>query len=92
MTAELFTYGIASALAIVVGAVAGGLTAWRLSRQRAGSEPVAIEPEIDGFIDAAIEMEAVRWQEARALPPEAASLMSAKLKTLTKLSMEKGWL
>jgi hypothetical protein len=85
------TYGLPSLLAIIAGAVAGGVTAFKLRRDVPSIELVDAEPEDDQFIDAEIDLAAVHWQEANNHPPEAAGLMAERLRTLRNIGKRKGW-
>jgi hypothetical protein len=91
MTADLLTYGLPALVAAVAGAAAGGLTAWRFRRPNPGTELAPVEPEKDPFVDAEIDLASVRWAESNGHPPEAAGLMSERLKTLHKIGTRKGW-
>lgn len=91
MTHYLLTYGLPCLLAIVSGALAGGLTAWRLRRSSPAAEAIEAEPDNDEWIDAEMQLAAVRWAEATNQPPDAASLMFERLRTLRKIGQRKGW-
>jgi hypothetical protein len=92
MTAYLLTYGLPCLLAIVAGAVAGGLTAMKLGQTEPVSEPSLEERDGDQFIDAEIDLAAVHWAEATNRPPEAAGLMAERLRTLRTIGKRKGWM
>jgi hypothetical protein len=92
MTADLLTYGLLALVAVIAGSVAGGLTAWKLHHREPAAELATAEPEDDQWIDSEIDLASVRWAEAKNYPPEAAGLMSARLKTLHKIGTRKGWL
>ena len=92
MTPDLLTYGLSGLLAIVAGAVAGGLTAWKLRRPEPVAVPVTDESEDDQFVNAEIDLAAVQWAEANNQPPGAAGLMAERLKTLRNIGKRKGWM
>lgn len=91
MTHYLLVYGLPCLLAIVAGAVAGGITALRLRDTPPTVELVDVEPEDDQFIDAEIDLAAVHWAEANNHPSEAAGLMAERLRTLRHIGKRKGW-
>lgn len=94
MTAgAMFTYAGLILLALVAGAVAGGLTAaWRMNHSELVSEPAGTtESERDEFVDAEIDLAAIEWAETHDQPPAAAGLMAARLKTLHHIGKNKGW-
>jgi hypothetical protein len=93
---SLLIYGLALVVVIAVATTAGGLTAWCLLHRR-GETTETTSPKIDGFsdvewIDAELDRASVAWQEANGLPPEAASVMSNRLKTLHRIGTGRGWL
>lgn len=95
MTTDLLIYGVPSLIALPVGALAGGLTAgWLLNRRQAPSDPTrttTAEFADTEFVDAQIDLASVQWAEAHDLPPEAAGLMAARLKTLHNIGRGKEW-
>jgi hypothetical protein len=95
MTSYLLMFGLPCLPAIVAGAVAGGITAKLRSSETVppplGSELSSDDPEDDQFVDAEIDLAAVQWAEANNQPPEAAGLMAERLRTLRKISKQKGW-
>jgi hypothetical protein len=91
MTVDLLSYGVPTVIAIVAGAVAGALAAWRLHRGGSVAKPPVAKSDYDQYIDAEIDLAAVRWQESNHLPPEAAAVMAKRLKTLHTIGARKGW-
>ncbi len=91
MIHDLLIYGVPSVVAIIAGALAGGVTAWKLGQRQLVAELLAAKPERDPFIDAEIDLASVRWAEANKQPAEAAGLMAERLKTLHKIGKGKGW-
>ena len=91
----LLTLVLPLVVVALVAAVSGALSAWWfLHRRQAVSEPT--QPPTTEFadtelVDAEIDLAAVAWAEARSLPPEAAGLMAARLKTLHDIGSQKGW-
>ena len=94
MTHDLVIYGVPSLIALVAGGGAGAFTSWRLSHREPVAELATVEPdpERDPFIDAEIDIAAIDFAEAHALPPHAAGLIAARLRSLHDIGKEKGWL
>lgn len=93
---DLLRLGVSALSAVLAGGSAGAVVAWKLGRR----EPVtrSVTPETTApvsddteFVNSEIDLAAVQWQEANNLPPEAAGLMAARLKTLHTIGKGKGW-
>jgi hypothetical protein len=92
MTALILSYGVPCLVALIAGAVAGAFTAVKLRPDAPVTEPVEAVSESDQFIDAEIDLAAVRWAETHNQPPEAAGLMAERLRTLRTIGKRKGWM
>lgn len=77
-------------LAILAGALAGGLTSWCLLKRQHGPKEPSSTPSIDPFIEAELDMAAVRLAEQRN-QPESAGVISERLRLLHRIGTRKGW-
>ncbi len=78
--------------ALVAGALAGALAAWRiLIRPKEPTTPESVEPVTDPFVEAEIEIAAARWGAERHQPEAVVGLFSDHLKQLYRLGLRKGW-
>jgi len=98
MTADIFTFGIASVIGLLAGGISGGLVALKLSAKRDETSATTPDTKITAgnddteFVNSEIDIASVQWAEANNQPPQAAGLMAERLKTLHKIGKGKGWL
>lgn len=87
---EVFTEALPLLLAILAGALAGGLTARCLLKQRHCPEEPPSTPPTDPFIEVELDLAAVRLAEQRN-QPESAGVISERLRLLHHIGTRKGW-
>lgn len=97
MTGEvLFVYVLPLVVSVLVAAISGGLSAWWMLHRRQAlgkpTEPTTTEFDDPEWVNSELDLASVQWAEANNLPPEAAGLMAARLKTLHDIGSRKGWL
>jgi len=91
MTPDLIIVGVSALVALVVGGAVGALGARLLNRRAPVAALPEAEPERDEFVDAQIDRAAVAYAESHDLPPQAAPLIAARLRTLNDIGKGKGW-